>query len=81
VRVELHELLKHTPDVDLTVYEVKLGDREKQASITVADWKEALLATNVLSRRVHGLLAEIERAEKRIDSVERGVQAIAAYHE
>jgi hypothetical protein len=50
---------------------VKPEDRQTKATISVADWKMALLALNVLSRRVNGLLKDIERAEARIDDLER----------
>lgn len=81
MRVELLELLKCTPDVDLTMYELKDGDRETQASITVADWKEALLAINVLSRRQYSLVLDVERLEKSVVRLERRLQAVSDYHE
>lgn len=79
--VNIHELLNPTADADLTVYEPQPGDRETQASITVADWKEALLAINVLSRRQYSLVRDVERLEKSVVSLERGLQAVSDYHE
>lgn len=76
--VNIHELLNPTADADLTVYEPQPGDKETPAGISVADWKEVLLAINVLSRRVDGLLRDVERIEKQMDSIRRDVDE---YHE
>ena len=73
--MDLHVLLSMNPN--LTLYEIKPGDREKKADISVADWKEMLLAINVSSRRIHHLLEDLKQAEARIDSLERGQCAIA----
>ncbi|HZU03985.1 MAG TPA: hypothetical protein VFA10_30260 [Ktedonobacteraceae bacterium] len=69
MQVNLHELLEPTHP-DLTVYEIQPEDKKKEASISTADWKVALLAINVLSRRIDGLLRDLERAEARIGSLE-----------
>ena len=67
--VDLHALLSTDPD--LTVYEIQPRDKEMQVGISVADLKTMLLAINVSSRRIHGLLKDLERAEARIDVLEQ----------
>jgi hypothetical protein len=81
----LTALLNTNPD--LTVYEIKSGDRETKAEISVADLKETLLAINGSSRRIHFLYEDLQHAEarindleKRVESLERGLRAIANYH-
>ena len=81
----LTTLLSAEPD--LTVYEIKPGDNEMKAEISVADLKEILLALNGSSRRIHFLYEDLQRAEARIDrlearveSLECGLRAIANYH-
>ena len=60
-------------NADLTIYESKPGDKKAKADISVADWKEALLAINVLSRRIQALLEDVERAEVCIEVLESKV--------
>jgi hypothetical protein len=74
MRVDLNELLNVDPDTSL--YEVKPGDSETPAAITVADWKEALLAINVLSRRVNDLFNNLERTDKEVWELDRSVRAM-----
>jgi hypothetical protein len=71
-QLNIHELLNFT-NPDLTVYEVKPEDRQTKANISVADWKTALLAINVLSRRVDGLLKDVKRGETRLQGLEETV--------
>ena len=75
MQINLHTLLNTNPD--LSMYEVKPEDKETEAQISVADLKEMLLAINVSSRRIHALLTDIEAAEQKIASLERGLYADA----
>ena len=67
--IELHALLNADPD--LSVYEIKEGDHETPATLSVAGLKELLLAVNVCSRRIHALRRDLEAVENEIAELKR----------
>lgn len=76
MRIDLDMLLNADP----MAFQIHHGDRETLANISVADLKEIALAINVGNDRVQGLYKDLQQAEARIDSLERGLRTIADSH-
>ncbi len=63
------------------VFKIESDDHETPATISVADLKELALAINVSNERIQGLYQDLLKAEKRIENLERRLNAIPEYAE
>ena len=62
---------------DRATFQILPGDKETDAHITVAELKEMALALHVCNERIQLLSQDMQKAEDRIDALERQISAVA----